>query len=81
MALGLMQMHYPSAKSWRLATGIPQGYTDTKRAEIFEFVKGFCSKIARMVFISTFYPEAEIPATPEEPSDEDDEDDDEQDEE
>ena len=33
-----------------------------------------------MVSISTFYPEAEIAATPEEPSDEDAEDDDEQDE-
>ena len=78
MALGVMQMHYPSAKSWRLATGIPQGYSDAERVKIFDSVKGFASKIARMVSLTTFYPEAEIPSTPENPSDSDEADDEEQ---
>lgn len=54
MALGLMKMHYPATKPWRLGTGIPQGYSNTERAEIFETVKGFASKIARMVSTTTF---------------------------
>ena len=75
MALGLMKMHYPSAKPWRLGTGIPQAYSETERAEIFESFKGFASKIARMVSTTTFYPEEEILATPENPSDSDEDDD------
>ena len=35
MALGLMQMHYTTAESWRLATGIPQDYTEAQRVSIF----------------------------------------------
>ena len=70
MALALMQMHYTTAASWRLAIGIPQDYTESQRASIFESVKGWASKIARMVSTSTFYPEAEIPATPKEPEEE-----------
>ena len=75
MDLGLMKMNYPSTKPWHLGIGIPQGYTDTERANIFESVKGFASKIGRMLSTTTFYPEAKIPATPEEPIDEEDEDD------
>ena len=72
MALALMQMHYTTAESWRLATGIPAEYIEAQRASIFDSVKGWTSKIARMVSTSTFYPEAEIPTTPEEPEEEDD---------
>ena len=73
MALALMKMHYTTAESWRLATGIPQEYTEAQRAGIFDSVKGWASKIARMVSTSTFYPEAVIPTTPEDPEEEDDE--------
>ena len=73
MALGLMQIHYTTAESWRLATGIPSEYTETEMNNIFDSVKGWASKIARMVSVSTFYPEAEIPTTPEEPEDDDEE--------
>lgn len=73
MALALMQMHYTTAESWRLATGIPKDYTEAQRTSIFDSVKGYASKIARMVSTSTFYPEAEIPDTPEEDDEEDDE--------
>jgi len=55
MALALMQMHYTTTESWRLATGIPQHYTEAQRASIFDSVKGYASKIARMVSTSTFY--------------------------
>ena len=75
MALGLMKIHYPSAKPWRLCIGIRQAYSEAERAEIFESVKGFASKIARMVSTTTFYPEEEIPATPENQSDSDESDD------
>ena len=68
-----MQMHYTTAESWRLATGIPTEYTEAERTNIFDSVKGWASKIARMVSVSTFYPEAEIPTTPEEPEDDDEE--------
>ena len=73
MDLALMHMHYTTAESWRLATGFPQEYTEAQRASIFESVKGYDTKIGWMVSTSTFYPEADCPATPEEPAEEEEE--------
>ena len=34
MALGLMQMHYTTAESWRLATSIPSEYTEIEEQDL-----------------------------------------------
>ena len=73
MALALMHMHYTTTESWSLATGIPLEYTKAERTSIFDSVKGYATKIGRMVSTSTFYPEVECPATPEEPAEEEEE--------
>ena len=70
MALSLMHMHYTTAESWHLVAGIPQEITKVERTSIYNLVKGYATKIGWMVSTSTFYPEADCPATPEEPTNE-----------
>lgn len=63
--LGLMLCHYPEAEAWRLGTGIPGSLEPDVVSGYFDTIKGFATKIANMVNISTFFPEEAIPKTPE----------------
>ena len=63
MALGLMMSHFPDAECWRLGTGVPRSLPSEKVAELFDSVKGYATKIANMVSLTTYYPAEEIPKT------------------
>jgi len=64
-ALGLMMCHFPDVECWRLGTGVPQSLPSEKVAEFFDSVKGYATKIANMVSLTTYFPAEEIPKTPE----------------
>ena len=74
--LGLMMCHFPDAECWRLGTGVPQSLASEKVSEIFNSVKGYATKIANMVSLSTYFPAEEIPKTPEDGVSNDEEEDD-----
>ena len=71
-ALGLMMAHYPEAKPWRVASGVPAECSEEDEKRIFSSVAGYASKISGMVSLGTKFPFTPCPATPEDSSDDED---------